>query len=169
MGAHVSETDAALFARMRATADQHLVREPRRRRVQGWEAALARFLSDRAEQPFEWGRSDCCLFACDGILALTGLDPAAWFRGRYADMRGAAAALREFSDGGALEAVAERIAREQGFDEIPLPFVQRGDCVLIETSQGAALALQADHRIAAQGPAGLMLTTAVRVTRAWAV
>jgi hypothetical protein len=169
MGPLVIEAETALFERMRATADAHLTQAPRRRRVQMWETAFAQFLADRGEQPFEWGRSDCCLFACDGIHALTGIDPAAWFRGRYSDMRGAVAALREYSDGGDLEAVAERIASEYDFDEIAIPFVQRGDCVLIETAHGSALALQADHRIAAQGPASLMLATDVRVMRAWAV
>lgn len=107
----MSETDAQLFARMRSTADQHLARDPRRVRVDGWEGRLVNILSARIDQPFVWGRSDCCLFACDVIEQLRGSDPAAWFRGRYDDHRGAVAALREFSDGGTLEDVAERIAR----------------------------------------------------------
>lgn len=169
MGPLVIETDVALFERMRATADAHLIATPVRRRIGGWDGALVDFLRRRMEHPFEWGRSDCCLFAADAIAALTGIDPAAAFRGRYQDMRGAAAALRAFSGGGDLEDAVERIAREHDFCEIPIPFAQRGDCVLLETAQGAALAIQVDHRIAAQGPAGVILTATARVRRAWAI
>lgn len=169
MGSHVSETDAQLFDRMRATADAHLAREPKRRRVLGWESAFAELLAARADQPFEWGRSDCCLFACDVIEALTGNDPAHWFRGRYMDLRGAAAALRSYSRNGALEDVAERICAECGHSEIPPAFAQRGDLVLIETDAGHALGIQVDHRVAVQGPMGLSITDDVRVLRAWAI
>lgn len=169
MGPRVSETDADLFQRMRSTADAHLCAEPRRRRLDGWEKRLAEFIAARMDDPFVWGVSDCCLFACDAIKAMRGDDPAAWFRGRYDDMRGAAAALREFSEGGGLEDVAERIAREQGFDEISPAFAQRGDCLLIATDGGSALGVQFDHRAAVQGPARLTITMDVRVLRAWAV
>lgn len=165
----MNETDAQLFARLRETADANLSREPRRRRVNAWEARLVDFLIARATTPFKWGASDCCLFACDAINAISGEDPAAWFRGRYDDHRGAVLALREFSDGGDLEAVAEKIALEQGFDEIPPAFMQRGDCVLIETDAGKALGVVADYRVAAQGPAGLVLGNELRILRSWAV
>lgn len=154
---------------MRETADRHLAASPIRRRAQGWEIRLADFIAARMSSPFVWGVSDCCLFACDAILEVRGVDPAAWFRGRYSDHRGAALALREFSDGGDLEAAAEKIALEQGFDEIASAWMQRGDCVLIETDAGKALGVVADYRIAAQGPAGVVLGNELRVLRAWAV
>lgn len=39
--------------------------------------------------PFAWGRHDCCLFAADCVLALTGVDHAAAWRGTYTDAVGA--------------------------------------------------------------------------------
>jgi hypothetical protein len=169
MGSLVSETDAQLFERMRDTADAHLAHRPARRRVLNWESAFAHLLAVRAQQPFVWGASDCCLFAGDVIYALRGEDPAWWFRGRYTDQRGAARALREYSDGSTLESVAERICAERAYAEIPAAFAQRGDLVLIETDAGDALGVQVDHRVAVQGPAGVIITSDVRVRRAWAI
>lgn len=141
-----------------------------RRRLLDWDARLLAFVEARRAQPFAWGVSDCCLFACDAILEISGEDPAAWFRGRYSDVRGAAAALREFSDGGTLGDVAARLARELGRDEIALAFASRGDCVLIDgEGAGHALAIVLDHRIVAQGPAGLVFLDRGAVLRAWAV
>lgn len=38
-----------------------------------------------------WGRSDCIMATCDHVLRVTGIDPAAPWRGSYADEAGARA------------------------------------------------------------------------------
>ena len=59
-----------------------------------WESALGAVLDDYAERPFEWGRADCCLFIADAVQAMTDVDPAAAYRGRYSNETGARLALK---------------------------------------------------------------------------
>ena len=61
-----------------------------------WETALGAVLDDYADRPFEWGKSDCCLFVADIVQAMTGVDPAAAYRGRYSNETGARLALRRY-------------------------------------------------------------------------
>ena len=53
---------------------------PTLKRVSNWPAALDQFLADHRDLPFTWGTNDCCLFTCDAIVALTGIDLAAELR-----------------------------------------------------------------------------------------
>ena len=76
----------------------------RLRKVHDWQARLAEVFTERASDAFEWGRNDCALFAADCIEAMTGLDPAAEYRGTYDDERGA---LRIVVDG-SMEELADR-------------------------------------------------------------
>lgn len=100
-------------------------------RYSDWQSRLADHFSAAKEKPFTWGMHDCALFACDSILAITGKDGAAAFRGRYDDKVGAYRALRDFAGGG-LEATAEKICAELGFIENMRNFHQRGDVALCD-------------------------------------
>ncbi len=42
-------------------------------------------------ETFRWGETDCILSACNHVLAMTGIDPAAPWRGTYHDEAGARA------------------------------------------------------------------------------
>lgn len=53
------------------------------KRLENWPLILSSFLRSRSSEPFEWGRNDCILFAADAVLALTGEDVAAQYRGKY--------------------------------------------------------------------------------------
>lgn len=60
-------------------------------------------------EPFQWGRGDCILSVCDHVAAVTGIDPAAPWRGSYSDEAGAEAICREF--GGVAALFAHGMAR----------------------------------------------------------
>jgi hypothetical protein len=100
-------------------------------RFDDWPVRLARHLLDATDRVFLWGVHDCCTFACDGIEAMTGLDPMAPARGRYRDDRQAAAILREIGGGGLPEA-ADHLMSGLGAPLVHPAFAQRGDLVLIE-------------------------------------
>ena len=68
-------------------------------RHRAWEEALAVYLDRVHDVPFAWGVHDCALFAAGAVRAMTGIDPAADFRGQYEDVRGAALALRALGAG----------------------------------------------------------------------
>lgn len=96
-----------------------------------WPERLAEFLGERREMPFRWGVNDCALFACAAIEVMTGMDPAAAFRGQYSTARGAARKMSAYGGCG-LEEVAEQMAREHGFEEIAVGLAGRGDAVLLD-------------------------------------
>ena len=50
---------------------------------------LAAYIEAAAARPFGWGRFDCQLFIAEWVLARTGKDPAAPWRGRYHTALGA--------------------------------------------------------------------------------
>jgi hypothetical protein len=117
------------------------------RRLDNWEHRLAEFIASRQQLPFAWGQHDCCLFACDAVLTMTGVDLASDFRGKYHSAHGAARMLKSY--GGTVELLAEAIAEQHEIWELqPVLFAQRGDVVLFNaftnaehTQRGASLGI----------------------------
>lgn len=64
-------------------------------RLYNWESRLADYLRRVAREDFAWGRHDCALFAAGGVEAVTGEDPAAAWRGRYATRADGLRLIRE--------------------------------------------------------------------------
>lgn len=122
----------------------------------------------RQDRAFQWGVHDCCLFACDVIRDAGGVDYAAPFRGRYRSAAGAARVLRRFAGGG-LEAAAEKIAQDNGLEEVPPLMAQRGDFVLLDAAAGPALGVCLGATFIAAGPAGAVTLPLKRARRAWRV
>jgi hypothetical protein len=134
-------------------------------RLENWPSLLAAFLAD--EKPFAWGSRDCCLFAADAVLCITGLDPAIDFRGRYKTAKGAARVLKKY---GGLEGAVEVIALDHGMMEVPVGLAQRGDVVLIDSPRGLALAVvNLKGGVTAQGPDGVIHHDIRVAHRAWRV
>lgn len=88
-----------------------------------WESALAEYIASVRDRPFEWGRHDCILHACAAVEAMTGVDPAAAYRGKYSDRVGSARALRDIGKGTLLQTVDDVFVRK------PAALAQRGDLV----------------------------------------
>ncbi len=122
----------------------------------------------RRGRSFQWGVHDCCTFACDVIRDAGGVDYAAPFRGRYRTAAGAARVLRRFAGGG-LEAAAEKIAQDNGLEEVPPLMAQRGDFVLLDAAEGPALGVCLGATFIAAGPAGAVTLPLKRARRAWRV
>lgn len=91
----------------------------RRPRVDDWPAVLRAVLAEHRAQPFQWGVSDCSLFA-DVVLGMTGFDPIVGIRG-YSCERSALRALR--ARGFATTADLVRAS----FSRVDLAHAQRGD------------------------------------------
>jgi hypothetical protein len=52
-------------------------------RLPDWPEQLAAFIEARRDMPFDWAVNDCCVLAADAVLAMTGRDFLADYRGRY--------------------------------------------------------------------------------------
>jgi hypothetical protein len=143
-------------------------------RFEDWHARLGAHIKAALKRPFSWGDHDCCTFACNGIEAMTGVDPMAELRGRYSTAIGAARALKSFAGGG-LDEAAEHIAGLLHSPEIPVLTASRGDCVLadVDTGSGRAPALglvSLSGRAALfAGPSGLTEIPLRNCRRAWRV
>lgn len=78
-------------------------------RFEDWPQRLDDFLRAAQGRLFTWGEHDCALFAADAVLAITGEDHAAAFRGRYSTARGALRALKVYGQGTLEATVAARL------------------------------------------------------------
>lgn len=92
-----------------------------------WELRLAGHFESSRDKLFEWGVFDCALAVCDAVLAMTGVDPGAEFRGKYSTEK---EALTLLGDG--LGAFVAPICARHNWPEIRPTFAQRGDVVLIQ-------------------------------------
>lgn len=103
-----------------------------------WEELLSEYLVEMQDKPFKYGELDCALFACGAALAMTGVDLAADFRGRYDSDLSAARVIIAFTSGGDLEDLAVKVAQQFGLEEVAPLFARRGDIVLVpeETPNG---------------------------------
>jgi len=139
------------------------------------------FLRARACEPFAWGKNDCALFAADGILAITGVDIATDFRGKYFTEPAAMALIRSLCavPAGTAPTVADAAvycAEKHGLIEwadkkgAPLPkLARRGDLVVFLAPTGSMVAglVHLSGQIVAQGEKGLYMFPISKALRAW--
>lgn len=102
-----------------------------RSRPTGWQARLGVWLASTARMPFAPGSHDCALFAAGAVQAITGVDLAADWRGRYRTLRGGVRVLRKAG-------YADHIALARAhFPATATPCA--GDLAVITTPEGPAL------------------------------
>lgn len=139
-------------------------------RGEDWPQRLHVFLEAEARRPFVWGEHDCALFACNAVLAMTGVDLAESWRGVYSDAASAAQAITlRLGRGKTLEDVAATIAADSSLEEIFPTFAQRGDVVLIDSALGPALAICVGVSCVAPSPGGTALVPMTSARRAWRI
>ena len=126
------------------------------RRFEDWPARLGDALAAASRRRFEYGKHDCCLAAVDVVLAITGTDLAADFRG----YKGAAAAAKVLRKHGGVAGIAEAIAKRHLIPEVHPGLAQRGDVVIVEAAGRPALGIV--------DPTGREVVVAHRRRRGWA-
>lgn len=147
-----------------AGADVLRARALRKPRLPDWPERLAALVEARRHAPFEWGRHDCALFAADGIEAVTGEQPFADWRGRYASEDEA-----DRETGGSVEVtVAAELAR-WGACEIEPQTAQRGDVVMVRAGNAEAVGVVLGEVVAVPGVERLAFVPLRKAYRAWAV
>jgi hypothetical protein len=91
------------------------------------------FLKDNANTKFAWGSWDCCLYAANAILAITGKDIADDFRDKYTDEASAFALIKTVTGGTTVADAAAYCAKKHGLVEHAHPLMaKRGDLVVIQ-------------------------------------
>ena len=130
-------------------------------RTPDWPEKLADYIHKNLRTPFKWGSFDCCLFACGAVLAITGTDLAADFRGQYNDLKSAYAAVKNYAGGGIAELV-DKNTKEHGMVEVPVAFASRGDIVLVTQAGGDTIGIVGMDGIDAMCVGELALTRVPR-------
>lgn len=125
---------------------------------------LAAFLREKRNQPFAWGKNDCCLFAADWVAALTGSDPAADLRGQYHTALGA---QRILDAHGGVEGLAKE--RFIGWPEAQVTYARRGDVLVTDMEGRPALGVCAGAQAGFAGADGIIFHPLTSCRRAWRI
>lgn len=136
-------------------------RDPVLKRLENWPERLAEFIEARREASFEWGVNDCCLFAADAVLEITGVDLADR-EARYSTEEEAEALLE--ARGGLVGLLAAT-----GLRECAVPLAQRGDVVLMADDNLRGLGVVLGPYVAHPTLRGLAFIPRGACVRAWAV
>lgn len=108
-------------------------RAPRKKYDAGVRAAMEGW----CHSAMRWGVDDCALAIAAIDIAVTGIDTAAHFRGRYRSERGARRVLGR----GGLPKALRAAARRQGWKRIDPRKARSGDRALVRTPAGPAVAI----------------------------
>ena len=128
-------------------------------RLPDWPDRLIAFVAAREHVAFAWGAQDCCSFAADCAIALTGEDPMQDLRGAYDDAKSATRLLAT----PLAQLIGDRLP------EIPRGLAQRGDIVIVDQDgRDAAMIVDGEWLIGA-GPDGLVRVPRRLATRAFHV
>ena len=131
-------------------------------RLEHWRVHFDAFLTERARQPFAWGRNDCAIFAADAVQAVTGVDLAGRLRGATT-ARQAVRLLRRHGDllGIASAALGAPVGVHQA---------QEADVLLVRMGRRSALGVRlADDVVVGPGLDGLQAVPLQQALCAWRV
>lgn len=134
------------------------------KRQDGWLTSLNTYVETVRRKPFVYGEHDCALFAAGGVLAMTGVDPANAWRGKYTTLAGGFKLLRKAGFDNHAEFAASL------FEEVHPSLSQLGDLAAMPVEDGVfALGIVGGamiHVVQPVGPLGVVdLLTASRCFR----
>jgi hypothetical protein len=130
------------------------------------------FLLDHADKPFAWGSHDCALFAASAVEAITGVDVADDFRGKYTTQLGALRTISKVTGGSTIVDAVIHCAAKHGLTEHAHPLMaKRGDLVIIDNA-GTLIAgvvhLNGRH-VVSVSETGLVRLPITNIVRAWSL
>ena len=129
----------------------------KRSRLPDWELRLFNFLQDVRSSPLEWGEFDCVIGLASGaVLAQTGVDLAAPFKGAYSDEKSAMKFLlknKAASKGDDLT-IALINLMDMFLQRAPKGNRHRGNIVLLVTEEGPGFAVRVGSKVSALSRSG---------------
>lgn len=131
-------------------------------RREDWTDRMFAAFEAHADSDFEYGASDCVLFAARVVDAMCDTDYESRVSALYSDERSAIRALRDL---GGLEGAVRSMLGEP----TALAYLQRGDVVLIENSGRDVLGIWDGQAIVAPGLHGLTRAPLSQARLTWAV
>lgn len=117
-------------------------------RLKDWRPRLDDYLQSIEGKGFDWAELNCAFFVADCVLAMTGVDMAAEFRGKVTDL---ASALVEMQRHGYVDHID---FAEKHLAEIPVGEATFGDIAVVDGEIDHAFALFQGHALIAMTPKG---------------
>lgn len=133
-------------------------------RLDDWASKMNEVIDKARTTPFEWGVSDCALFAADCVKAMTGFDWAEPFRGRYKTPRGSLLALKKYGNGSlekTMDASFERHSK--------IALTRRGDVVAMDNPAGVCLGICVGSIVAVRSEKGVEFFPVKQAIASWRV
>lgn len=132
-------------------------------RVTDWRKALTGYLRAAGRTAYAPGQHDCALFAAGAVVAMTGRDYAAPYRGRYTTIRGGLRVLRK-------DGYADHIALAAAhLPEVAVARARPGDLAVVESQDGPALGVVQGEAVYVLLPDRLGLVSLMAVKRVFEV
>lgn len=137
-------------------------------RKPNWPALLEHTINAARQKEFAWGTHDCCMFAADCALAITGSDPASGVRGTYTTEQGAGVIIAE---AGGLHKYVQAVAAGLGWTRCKPTQARRGDWLLYtpETTRKPCLGVCVGALGAFASRSGLAFVQVSNCSNAWRV
>jgi len=130
------------------------------------------FLLARETMEFAWGTNDCALFAADAVEAITGVDIAEDFRGKYTTEKKAFALIAKLTKGTTVADAASYCAAKHELVEYEYPLMaKRGDLVVVEDDSRliAGVVHLSGRHVVAVGEGGLKRVPLTAIKKAWTI
>lgn len=120
-------------------------------RLPDWRERLQEAEAPHLQAKFEWGVHDCVIRPADAILAITGVDLAEPFRGRYSSLGEARALLKGLGCKTTVDYVKRFLPQMRPIE------ARTGDLAVVDSGKawpGGALGIVLSSRIAVYAPDG---------------
>lgn len=134
------------------------------RKTAGWQSRLVAYLAANARADLVFGQMDCALHGASALEAMTGVDLAAPYRGRYTTFLGGLRVLRKDGYADHIALVAAHL-RPRTAGEAARP----GDLAVVATADGPALGVVQGQSIYLRAPSGLALLPVAQATTVFEV
>lgn len=106
-------------------------------RLSNWESNLSEYLSSKRNEPFQYGKHDCCTFASGAVKAVTGQNPMADIDHGYDTKIGSLRVIKSLGHTN-LEQVLDNM-----FYPCSIGFAQTGDLAFYDGSVGIVVGSKA--------------------------
>ncbi len=134
-------------------------------RYHNWPEKLHEVIKKAKGESFKWGTHDCALFTCDCIEAMTGIDYAKRFRGKYKSEKGSWKALKKIEGVTKLSKLADKLLG----DRIELSRASRGDLVILLDEDREVLGVVVGTHAVFLSPDGIQMRILGECKYAWRV
>ena len=130
-------------------------------RTLGWQGRLVTYLASAARRPFDEAGHDCALFTAGAVLAMTGVDHAAGWRGTYASTTAGLRALKAAGHEDHVALVASL------YEEVPPAFADAGDIGVVELGNWPLLGIVQGEGVYVVTEEGLGVVSRLLLKRAF--